>query len=75
MKAPSDGPGSITRADRIRERELFRYYRPADTGVAQQGTRGTEVITAHHTSSPDTTLTALAQLVAIRVDVKSVLIK
>ena len=75
MKASSDGPGPITRADRIRERELFRYYRPTEADVAQEGSRGTEAIAARQTSSPDTTLTALAQLVALRVDVKSVLIK
>lgn len=78
MKASTNGPGSITKADRIRERELFRYYKPVEhrqTGLVQQDAGLAEVLAAYQASSPDTTLTALAQLVAIRVDVKSVLIK
>ena len=58
----------VSKADRLRERELLRYYQPT-------ADRNSEVITAHQASSPDTTLTALAQLVAIRLNVKSVLIK
>lgn len=75
MKAFHNRPGAITRADRIRERELFRYYQPTERGLSQENTGATEIIAAYQGSSPDTTLTALAQLVAIRVDVKSVLIK
>ena len=58
----------VSKSDRLRERELLRYYRPTDD-------RSSEVVSAHQASSPDTTLTALAQLVAIRLNVKSVLIK
>ena len=69
MKSDLPAQGvTISKADRLRERELFRYYQPPDDG-------NSEVVTAHQASSPDTALTALAQLVAIRLNVKSVLIK
>jgi hypothetical protein len=61
-------PPPITKADRVRERELLRYYRPSEP-------QSKDASAALQASSPDTTLTAFAQLVAIRLDVKSVLIK
>ncbi|MCJ1400913.1 hypothetical protein MMC11_004124 [Xylographa trunciseda] len=69
MKHSTSLRNRITKADRLRERELFRYYRPDDHDVDSSQT-----LAASQASSPDTTLTALAQLVAIRLDVKSVLI-
>ena len=69
---------SITRADRIRERELLHYYQPRDDQslLARRQAKAD----FHNTSdkkviSPDIALTALAQLVAIRLNVRSVLIK
>ena len=66
----------ITRSDRIRERELFRYYQPNDNGeLCQETAHDPSTVAVKQASSPDVTLTALAQLVAIRLDVKTVLIK
>ncbi|KAG8525974.1 uncharacterized protein KY384_000736 [Bacidia gigantensis] len=44
-----------TKRDVVREHEMLRYYSPPDTS--------TEDISVHRASSPDTNLTALAQLV------------
>ena len=76
MSAHISPQPSITKWDRIRERELFRYYQPNDNGETCQGTAHSPSTAAvKQASSPDVTLTALAQLVAIRLDVKTVLIK
>ena len=64
---------SVTKWDRIRERELFRYYQP--NGNGQEIAHDPSIVAVRQASSPDVTLTALAQLVAIRLDVKTVLIK
>ena len=64
---------SVTKWDRIRERELFRYYQPKGNG--QEIAHDPSIVAVRQASSPDVTLTALAQLVAIRLDVKTVLIK
>ncbi|MCJ1420684.1 hypothetical protein MMC32_007043 [Xylographa parallela] len=69
MKYSTSRQKRITKADRLRERELFRYYQPDDRNA-----ESSQTLAASQASSPDTTLTALAQLVAIRLDVKSVLI-
>ncbi|MCJ1283172.1 hypothetical protein MMC26_002499 [Xylographa opegraphella] len=69
MKYSTARRDRITKADRLRERELFRYYRPDQYDAEASNTHATS-----QASSPDTTLTALAQLVAIRLNVKSVLI-
>ena len=67
---------AITKWDRIRERELFRYYQPNDNGESlQEKAHDPSIVAVRQASSPDVTLTALAQLVAIRLDVKTVLIK
>ena len=70
MKYSTTRRSHITKADRLREQELFRYYRPDERNA-----ESSQTLAASQASSPDTTLTALAQLVAIRLDVKSVLIK
>ncbi|MCJ1393340.1 hypothetical protein MMC18_006213 [Xylographa bjoerkii] len=69
MKNSASRRNRISKADRLREQELFRYYRPDDHNAELSQT-----LAANQASSPDTTLTAFAQLVAIRLDVKSVLI-
>ena len=67
---------AITRSDRIRERELFRYYQPSDKlDICQETNEDSKNVEVKKASSPDVTLTALAQLVAIRLNVKTVLIK
>ncbi|KAL9108065.1 MAG: hypothetical protein Q9187_008346, partial [Circinaria calcarea] len=65
------GQPGITIADRIRERELLRYYQPRDDRNLLARRQGK--IDVHNTSdnkatSPDIALTALAQLVAIRLN-------
>jgi hypothetical protein len=59
----------FSHADRIRERELFRYYRPDDGRD-----HGNQTLLPGESSrelrSPDNHLTALCQLAALRLDVK-----
>ncbi|MCJ1396376.1 hypothetical protein MMC18_009266 [Xylographa bjoerkii] len=61
---------STGKADRIRERETFKYYLPDEAspgeGVSAPSSEAANTLCALPTSSPDTTLTALAQLTALR---------
>ena len=64
--------------DKVRERELLQYYNPADhpsnaspTGLVIE----TGPNLAHSISSPDLTLTALAQLCALRLDTRRCIIR
>ncbi|KAL8735060.1 MAG: hypothetical protein Q9181_002962 [Wetmoreana brouardii] len=62
---------NCTRIDAARERELYRYFDPPETDTPAQDA-STETACAHPArapSSPDTTLTALAQLSTLRLDV------
>ena len=69
MTAPLMDQPLISKADRVRERELFRYYQP------RQDQSSDSCAAPKPSTSPDIALTALAQLVAIRLRVRSVLIK
>ncbi|KAL8826758.1 MAG: hypothetical protein Q9170_007282 [Blastenia crenularia] len=74
MMAPLDTPWS--KADAARERELLRYFEPPDS-TAKPPAKATrhnlsieteDALTANAPSSPETTLTALAQLCALRLN-------
>ena len=64
MSSPSVSPKAAAKVDRIREREMFRYFQP--NMVSSRGRL--PLLPA------DTTLTALAQLVALKLDCQSVLV-
>ena len=59
MKPPAEPKTGPSKLESVRERELFRYFQPP-----------LDIITANAASSPDTTLTALAQLCALRLNAK-----
>ena len=63
MKSPTEPKPAASKLDSLREHELFRYFQPP-----------TENVTANAASSPDTTLTALAQLCALRLNAKRAMI-
>ncbi len=56
-----------SRADNARERELYRYFKPPEPTSS--------TLSAHEASSPSTTLTALAQLCALRLHSKRAMIR
>ncbi|KAA6412070.1 MAG: hypothetical protein FRX48_04220 [Lasallia pustulata] len=62
-----------SKVDSVREREFYRYYNPTDaSAAAPTSSHGVpnivdpNTLSAHQASSPDTTLTALVQLCALR---------
>lgn len=72
----------LTGNDVIRERELFRYFQPLVDGnedvkaSERQGLDGTDdAVISKAITSPDTTLTALAQLCACRLDASRAMIR
>lgn len=72
----------LSKVDSVRERELFRYYSPTDsTAAAPSPPHGVpkdvdaNTLSAHQASSPDTTLTALAQLCALRLHASRAMIR
>ena len=73
----------ITGGDVIRERELFRYFQPfvdgnEDVEAAQEATfdgSADNALVTKAIESPDTTLTALAQLCACRLDASRAMIR
>ena len=70
------GMPSVTRADRVRERELFRYYRPPNPLDHDNQIPLPQPASAERpATSPDVFLTALAQLVTLRLDVKRCIIR
>lgn len=58
-----------SRVDSVRERELYRYFQPPKTPTKQ------DTLSVHVASSPDTSLTALAQLCAHRLHAKRAMIR
>ncbi|MCJ1285364.1 hypothetical protein MMC26_004704 [Xylographa opegraphella] len=73
LHIPRLGPrrsSSKVRADKVRERETFKYYLPDEPAPQEadsiHGTDVANTLCALPTSSPDTTLMALAQLTALR---------
>lgn len=67
MAAQMNGNAAQTKIDNARERELYRYFQPPAPS--------SETLIAHQASSPDTTLTALAQLCALRLHSKRAMIR
>ena len=61
-------------ADSRREHELYRYFKPPTADEPQRNSTGQRTLSANAASSPDTTLTALAQLCAIRLDASRAMI-
>ncbi|CAD6578204.1 MAG: hypothetical protein ASARMPRED_008641 [Alectoria sarmentosa] len=59
---------SPSKIDSVRERELYRYFQPPESPSQQ------DTLSVHAASSPNTTLTALAQLCAIRLHAKRAMI-
>ena len=77
----SHGSTQTSAVDRARERELYKYYSPDDeeapsTSRVQKNSacQDPNSLTARPTSSPDTILTALAQLTAIRLKAQRAMI-
>lgn len=60
---------SDSKTDNTRARELYRYFQPPEPPPSSPAT-----LSAHEASSPDTTLTALAQLCALRLHAKRAMI-
>lgn len=72
----------LSKADSVRERELFRYYSPSNsTAPAPSPSHGVpkdvdpNTLSAHQASSPNTILTALAQLCALRLHASRAMIR
>ena len=62
---------NLSKVDSVRERELYRYFQPPESPTEpEQGT-----LSVHVASSPDTSLTALAQLCAHRLHAKRAMIR
>ena len=60
---------NLSKVDRVRERELYRYFQPPESPTNQN------ILGVHAASSPDTSLTALAQLCAHRLHAKRAMIR
>lgn len=60
---------SSSKIDSVREHELYRYFQPPESPKQQ------DTLIVHAASSPDTTLTALAQLCALRLHAKRAMIR
>lgn len=72
----------LSKVDSTRERELYRYYQPSDSKVERstQGRRNLaaladNTLSVDAASSPDTTLTALAQLCALRLNASRAMVR
>lgn len=70
-----------SKADSARERELYRYYHPNSRNERNARQRSLTVlpdddtVTADGAISPDNTLTALAQLAAIRLNAQRAMVR
>ncbi len=67
VKAIDTTSNSDSKSDNARARELYRYFQPPEKPSPS-------TLIAHEASSPDTTLTALAQLCALRLHAKRAMI-
>ena len=66
------------KVDSIREHELYRYYQPLQSPAeeSEEPSKPEEnTLSANAASSPDTTLTSLAQLCAIRLSAQRAMIR
>lgn len=66
MEAIDTTTKSDSKAENTRARELYRYFQPPEPSPT--------TLSVHEASSPDTTLTALAQLCALRLHAKRAMI-
>ena len=78
--ALQNGKPAPVKVDSVRERELYHYYQPASSptsnGTADsKGIPETGSAVAPPPSSPDATLTALAQLCALRLQAQRAMIR
>ena len=67
-----------SKVDSARERELYRYYQPNSRNERQRSLTvlpGGDTVTADGATSPDNTLTALAQLAAIRLNAQRAMVR
>lgn len=71
-----------TKVDNTRERELYRYFQPPSSPVGSPEVASRNLadfaqntLSADAVSSPDTTLTALAQLCALRLNAQRAMIR
>ena len=60
---------NLSKVDSVRERELYRYFQPPESPTQK------DTLSVHVASSPDTSLTALAQLCAHRLHAKRAMIR
>jgi len=67
METDMEGKIAAKKVDNARERELYRYFQPPENSSS--------TLSAHQASSPDTALTALAQLCALRLNAKRAMIR
>ena len=84
MTCRQDVQSTFSKTDNIRERELYRYYRPLDSppgakapneALEESGQVRDNTLTAHAATSPDTTLTAFAQLCCLRLQAQRAMIR
>lgn len=72
----------FSKLDKLRERELFRYYRPSEpdgenpANSRQSPSAPTQAVDVpDRAASPDATLTALAQLCALRLNASRAMVR
>ena len=71
-----------SKVDSLRERELYRYFKPPESptafgsdGAEEDGKVQDDAPSAPPISSPDTTLTALSQLCCVRLNAQRSMIR
>ena len=74
-----DSNHASSQADSARERELYRYYQPSSQKKARKHSLtvlpDNDPVSADEATSPDNTLTALAQLTAIRLNAPRAMVR
>ena len=73
MTAAVNSTSAASKVDSTRERELFRYYQPSESTIEK--IRHKTTLSVDAATSPDTTLTALAQLCALRLHASRAMIR
>lgn len=66
MTAGVKSTSAASKIDSTRERELYRYYQPSESTAERNEPLAKTTLSVDAATSPDTTLTALAQLCALR---------
>ena len=77
-----ESPSRFSKLDKLRERELFRYYQPSEpdrehtaNGRQSPSAPAQAVDVPNSAASPDATLTALAQLCALRLNASRAMVR